>query len=603
MLTVILVYFGITNKDIFKHIASNLDKQLKKNKVNRLNVLHKLNVAQHKKIEVNNYLEIPLKFRKTPLNIPFDKEAILTIFDQNQLNAIIIQIICLGFVLLMGIYRDVPYVQVPAATSVVLYFTIAMMIAGALIYWLRGWAISLVFIIFILISFVFSKVEKKPYHQAFGLDYSTQADYSFDNLVKLTSKAFREKDKKETIEILNNWKKKEINKGKPVMVFICASGGGQRAGLWSLKALQAIDSTINGTLLDRTMMMTGASGGLIGASYYRELFLRKKQGENIDLFSQSIIDKMGMDKLNPMVFSLVVGDLLFRFQKFTYNNKVYYKDRGYSLEHKFLIDFDSVLNKSIYDYKEPEVKSLIPLLIIAPTVVNDGRKLFISPQHISYLCANSVTPELSSPAKIKGIEFLRVFEQQKAKELRFITALRMNATFPYVTPSVILPSSPKMEIMDAGLSDNFGVTDAIRFVHVFKDWVEANTSGILLINIRDISKEAEILHYQEKLPFNKILTPIENILGKLNNLQDIANDNVIEYTREWLKVPVHTVDFNFIKEDFSPGASKNVNNKASLSWRLTTKERRNIEAAMYSEDNQLALKKINAILFNKSTID
>jgi hypothetical protein len=68
----------------------------------------------------------------------------------------------------------------------------------------------------------------------------------------------------------------------------------------------------------------------------------------------------------------------------------------------------------------------------------------------------------------------------------------MSATFPYITPTVTLPSYPEMEIMDAGLADNFGFTDAIKFLHVFKDWIAENTSGVILVSIRDSKKELEI---------------------------------------------------------------------------------------------------------------
>ena len=69
--------------------------------------------------------------------------------------------------------------------------------------------------------------------------------------------------------------------------------------------------------------------------------------------------------------------------------------------------------------------------------------------------------------------------------MRMLTALRMNATFPYVLPNVWLPSEPVIDVMDAGFRDNFGEQVGIRFVHVFRDWILKNTSGVLLIQIRD----------------------------------------------------------------------------------------------------------------------
>ncbi|WP_373397322.1 hypothetical protein V8V91_22580 [Algoriphagus halophilus] len=68
----------------------------------------------------------------------------------------------------------------------------------------------------------------------------------------------------------------------------------------------------------------------------------------------------------------------------------------------------------------------------------------------------------------------------------------MSATFPFITPNVQLPSIPEMETMDTGLSDNFGVQDALRFIYVFQKWISENTSGVVLITIRDSEKSTEI---------------------------------------------------------------------------------------------------------------
>jgi hypothetical protein len=84
-----------------------------------------------------------------------------------------------------------------------------------------------------------------------------------------------------------------------------------------------------------------------------------------------------------------------------------------------------------------------------------------------------------------GIDFTRMFSQHQAKELQFPGALRMSATFPYVTPNVTLPSTPAIEIMDSGISDNFGISDAVQFMNVFREWIRKNTSGVMFMVIRD----------------------------------------------------------------------------------------------------------------------
>ena len=45
----------------------------------------------------------------------------------------------------------------------------------------------------------------------------------------------------------------------------------------------------------------------------------------------------------------------------------------------------SILDKPLSDYRNPEKNAVIPLLIMGPTIINDGRKLFVSPHNVSYM--------------------------------------------------------------------------------------------------------------------------------------------------------------------------------------------------------------------------
>ena len=73
-------------------------------------------------------------------------------------------------------------------------------------------------------------------------------------------------DKRNTVKILNHWKAKQLT-NKPKAIFLCVSGGGQRSALWSMITMSALDSVLNGHLMDQTVLITGASGGMVGAAY------------------------------------------------------------------------------------------------------------------------------------------------------------------------------------------------------------------------------------------------------------------------------------------------------------------------------------------------
>ena len=65
--------------------------------------------------------------------------------------------------------------------------------------------------------------------------------------------------------------------------------------------------------------------------------------------------------------------------------------------------------------------------------------------------------------------------------------MRMNATFPFVLPNIEMPTKPDIDVMDAGLRDNFGHETSLRFIDLFKPWLKENTAKVVIVEIRDRS--------------------------------------------------------------------------------------------------------------------
>lgn len=602
-LFIMFIYFRSTNKDIFKELALSLDKQLRKNTISRVNVMKKLKTAKKDKYLVHHYLDFPFKVKPVPEYNTYDKRTLLKIFDQNHLNAVIVEIFVIILIVILGLFRDNEYFQIPAAASGILFFSMFVMFTGAFSYWLRGWAITTFIITLIIFNFLVKHQLIDSNYQAYGVNYNTKkADYSLQNLNRLSSLENHNKDIEATKGILENWKKKFDGKEKPKIVLICTSGGGQRAAAWTMRTLQYADSSLNGKLFKHATLITGASGGLVGASYFRQLYLEKISGKNINIYDPKYYNNITKDILNPVIFSLVVNDVFFRFQKFTYGKYEYLKDRGYAFEQQLNKNTENILHKKVWEYHEPEQKGLIPMVILAPTIINDGRKLFISSQNISYMTKSHTEESITN--KIKGIEFSRFFEEQDGKNLSFLSALRMSATFPYITPNVELPSAPAMEIMDAGLSDNYGIRDAVKFLYVFKDWISENTSGVVLVSIRDSEKNKEIEKKIETSIFQKMTTPIGSLYNNWDYMQDLNNDNILEYTEKLYDGNLHLVEFQYIPKPVHVNQKKlskeieekNLERRAALSWHLTTREKESIKRTILEDNNQKALLKLESIL-------
>ena len=602
MTLIFFIYFWITNKDIFKYVVCRIDEKIKqKVQVTRASAMKKLDIARKKQVRVDNYID-NFRIRKVEDTNFYDRAAILQVFDQNHFNLVVIELFIFALVLLLGIFKDYPSFQLPAAASVMIFLTIFVMLSGAFSYWFGGWSATTALTIFLILNFLVGEDYFSKKYEAFGLDYQkAPAEYSVSALRILNDSTSIENDKATTLVMLENWRKKFPVEEKPKMIFLCVSGGGKRAALWTLNALQTADSLSNGKLMEHSILVTGASGGLIGASYFRELKLREKLGEKTNPYSNSHRDKISTDNLNPLIFSLLANDLFVGFTKFEYAGNHYLRDRGYTFEEQLNQITEGLMDKPILAYNEHETNALVPMVILTPTVVNDGRKLYIASRSVSFMNSDALSFPNYNYTKFSGVDFHRLFADQGAEHIRFLSALRMSATFPYITPNTTLPTEPPIQIMDAGISDNFGLSDAVRFHYAFKEWIYENTSGVIFISIRDSPKLGTITPKGGQTIIDDVTQPISSVYNNFENFQDINSDLQIGLMKSWFKGPIDRIDLQYQTEAYVPILQKmdsirQNSARASLSWRLTTREKFGVIANIHSASNTAQLEKLRQLL-------
>ncbi|RAW00781.1 patatin-like phospholipase family protein [Pseudochryseolinea flava] len=603
MTLLFFVYFWLTNKDIFKYVVCQIDEKLKQNvKVTRASAMKKLDIARKKQVHVDNYIDYNLKIRKVEDYHFYDRATIVQVFDQNHFNLVVIELLILITVMILGIFKDYAAFQLPAASSFIIFLTIFVMMAGAFSYWFGGWSATVALILFLFVNYLVGEDYFTKRYEAFGLNYLREhAEYSTQTLQQLNDSAHIEKDRRATLVMLENWRAKFGAQAKPKIVFLCASGGGKRAALWTLTTLQTADSLTQGKLMNQSVLITGASGGLIGASYYRELKLREIKGEQVHPYSVSHRQKIATDNLNPLIFSLLANDLFVGFTKFEYSGNYYYRDRGYTFEEQLNQITERTMDKPIAAYDSAELAAQIPMIILTPTIVNDGRKLYIAARPVTFMNADIATLPGYHASKVSGIDFQTIFENHGGSNLRFLSALRMSATFPYITPNTTLPTNPPIQIMDAGISDNFGLSDAVRFMYAYREWISENTSGVVIVSIRDSPKLAAIAPKAKQTVIDAITQPISSVYNNFENFQDITSDMLISHAGSWFKQPIDRVDLQYQAESFIPILQKmdsirQNNSRASLSWRLTTREKQGIENSIQSRANEEQIRRLVRLL-------
>ncbi len=582
-----LIYFFNTNKDIFKIFGlkrEDFEKDEPKVEIEDVDNFEKY-------WRVDFFLATPFRSRIVRGVSHYESNMLRVVFRQHHVNAVIIQAIGLGILLSLGLLIDYPVFRIPAGASVFLLLSILIMVLGAFSFWMRGWRTLGFIALFLLINYLIKYNVLDYVSQAAGLKYTEKKEYSIEQLQQESSSKHIDQDMLATIQILDNWKAKMAAKGytKPKMVLLNASGGGSRAATWTVNVIEHLDSMMGGEFLDHTTLMSGASAGMIGATYYRELFLRKKMGleKNVD----NAFYNISKDILNPLCFTFIVNDFFIPWQAYRVDNQRYSKDRGYIFEKIISENTNHVMNKKLIDYTIPEREAIIPMAMLSATIINNGQRLYMSAQPVSYMTRPVKPHNLDANVEVDAIDFGSFFKGYGADNLKFITALRMNASFPYITPTIALPTEPAMQVMDAGMRDNFGNETTIRFLHVFRDWINKNTSGVVIIQIRDTPKVKDIKGKQRPSITDKIFNPIGNFYTNWTEFQDYYHDNIITYAASWSNKPIDVVRFEYVPQ--------NMTQEVSLSWHLTTREKLNIRNAINTENNQQSLLRVKNIIEGK----
>ena len=599
MLVLMVIYFQFTNKDIVTF--QNRPKIKLADAIHSL-VLKRREYERQMKlgedpykdaIRVDRFLTETLHWRLVRSVRHYNHKMLERVFRQNHFNALFIQSLSITALLLMGAMVEYRYFRIPAASSILLLFSIISTVLGALIYWLQEWRI-LFLILVIGLSGEVMKWEMFAYpNRAYGLDYEKPKQaYTYEVLDSLSQDKYYREDYQATYRILRNWRNKFYRRlayRKPRLLVVCSSGGGARAALWSMQVMREIDRRLEGRLMEHTLLMTGASGGMLGAAYYRELYYRKQKGEKIDLYNFRYVENICKDLANALTFTFLVNDIFIPWVDRKIQGFKYKQDRGYVFEQQFIENLQGLLDVPLSYYQEPEAKGQIPLMFVTPIIINDGRFMVISPQRVSYMMRPPFIGEGDMRyAEIDGVDFQAMFAEHQAPNLRFTTALRMSATYPLIFPSVHMPTQPAIELMDAGFRDNHGIESATRFLSIFRDWISQNTSGVTILAIRASEKIGPIPKSRTRNLFSAIFTPLNSML-EVDLLQDYHHDNYISYLRS--RLGQDKVDLLYFT--YRPTQLEEL---ASLSLHLTQREKNDILNAIYYEDNQKNINRLKEML-------
>ena len=233
-----------------------------------------------------------------------------------------------------------------------------------------------------------------------------------------------------------------LNSDAPVIV-IATNGGGIQAAAWTAQVLTGLEQAARvefGDLFGRSVrMISSVSGGGVGAMY----FINQYQDGHLPIDLQPVVKQAQASSLDDVAWGLAYPDLLHAFLP------LFRIDRGQALEWAWTRD--GGVAALLGSWRQDVWKASRPAIIFNGTLVDTGERLLIGTTRVGW----------ESSLGMRNFEDL-----YPGADVRAVTAARLSASSPYVSPAV-RPDLPgrQYHVVDGAYYDNYGMTTLIEWLN------------------------------------------------------------------------------------------------------------------------------------------
>jgi hypothetical protein len=359
------------------------------------------------------------------------------------------------------------------------------------------------------------------------------------------------------------------------VILVAANGGGIQAAAWSARVLTGIEEGCRGggdcggrSFARSVRVISAVSGGSVGAMYFANAYGKygAKEGELPDNDAlEQVVKLAGRSSLDGVAWGLVYSDFLRTVAPYLSRVRFFRRtDRARALEFEWQRDVD--LKAMLGEWKRDAIEGKRPGVVFNATIVDSGGPLLFST--IEY----DQTP---SVAKI----FDRLYE---GYDTPVTSAVRMSATFPYVTPAARAHRDGKSDwpdaeyhVVDGGYYDNYGMSALVECLDNELEMPAVNVTELMVIRIHSMP----VVNSPDRSPVKK-----RGFFFQMG-VPVVALDNV----RGAGQLSHSKVEFDLLQKRWRERAGRKVeidlatfeypNYDAPLSWHLTDKQKQAIEIA------------------------
>ncbi len=270
------------------------------------------------------------------------------------------------------------------------------------------------------------------------------------------------------------------------LIVVTAPGGGIHASAWSAEVLTRLDERWPDTFRESLGLISSVSGGSVGSMYYMDAISSPQSEVSMD----EVRERAKLSCLEPIFFAATFHDLL----------PLTPYDRGTAIERfwDFTLRSGERGSPSLGDWGIQARNGKMPVMVFNATDVKSGRRVLLGSTAIRNDSHETHSHDLSSTEHTCAFDL-----RQNDLDMNVATAVRLSASFPYVTP-ISRPVHgedgkqvmPPVRIGDGAYADNDGIMTALESVSQLIDRFsklppsERPFDRILLINIDNYGSSA-----------------------------------------------------------------------------------------------------------------
>ena len=379
---------------------------------------------------------------------------------------------------------------------------------------------------------------------------------------------------------------------RPV-ILVAAAGGGIQAAAWTARVLTGLAEELPGTFARSVVLLSGVSGGATGIYHFADAY-----GDS----SSPDQDRLGRayaaasaSSLEDVAAALVTIDLLRAILPIALLGSAGLVDRGWALERAF-DRRSAVPGTTIAAWEQDVLAQRRPAVIFNATLVESGVPLLFATTRFPSRPGGRASYDALD---FRALRVSRSSEPPRMADIPLATAVRLSASFPFVTPvatsNLAGPVELSQHVADGGYYDSFGMMSLMTWLNDGLEHAHRPPSHVLVLQIHAFPETDVYTREPPRSSFFQTYAPLKTLASVRGAAQRLRNEQEFEYLRRyWQGHKDRPVTIESLHVDFKP-APADAGREPPLSWRLNADEQAWIER-IWMSSKKAAVEKVRKFL-------